>query len=157
MSRVAQDRAGGEDDADRRRDDQSGVAHGDLLEVRAEGEEQRDHAGRSPEQPEQVQAPFLPHDRVIIPARCRGRMTVPSRGRLRRGDESVMRTPWVRAPAGDARRVDSFDTVQRAWWSADGSSIYALMRGEGQDGIVVEAASGRRIATIPGDAPRNCP
>jgi hypothetical protein len=66
-------------------------------------------------------------------------------------------TLWTAAIGGIAKRVGSADTVQNAWWSADGVTIYALVRGEGPDSPVIDAASGRRIAVIPNDAPRACP
>ncbi|MEA2319275.1 MAG: Dipeptidyl peptidase N-terminal region [Solirubrobacteraceae bacterium] len=65
---------------------------------------------------------------------------------------------WVRARTGDARRIGTLATVQRAWWSSDGSALYALVHGDGADGLIVDTASSRSIATIPGDAPtRACP
>jgi hypothetical protein len=67
-------------------------------------------------------------------------------------------TLWTRSLAGATTRVGVFDTVERAWWSADGSTIYALVRGDGADGQVVDALSGKHTATIPGDAgTRGCP
>lgn len=58
---------------------------------------------------------------------------------------------WVTALTGQPRRVGTLDTVQSAWWSSDGSTIYALVRGTAQDGRVIDVMSGRMIATIPGD------
>lgn len=66
-------------------------------------------------------------------------------------------TLWTRAVGGIAKRIGSADTVQNAWWSADGLTLYALVRGEGPDSPVIDASSGRRIAVIPNDAPRACP
>lgn len=66
-------------------------------------------------------------------------------------------TLWTTAVGGTAKRIGSADTVQNAWWSADGLTIYALVRGDGPDSPVIDASSGRRIAVIPNDAPRACP
>ena len=58
MPRVAQDRAGGQREAEERRDHKAQVArHG--LEVGAEGEEQRNDADGCSEHPEQVRACLL--------------------------------------------------------------------------------------------------
>lgn len=64
MAGIAQDRPGGQHEADERSDDESCVARHDL-EVRTEGEEQGDDARGSPEDPEQVQAPLLRHDQPV--------------------------------------------------------------------------------------------
>jgi hypothetical protein len=66
-------------------------------------------------------------------------------------------TLWTAALGGIARRIGTAETVQNAWWSADGLTIYALVRGDGPDSLVIEASSGRRIAVIPNDAPPACP
>jgi hypothetical protein len=66
-------------------------------------------------------------------------------------------TLWTTAVGGAAKRIGSADTVQDAWWAADGLTIYALVRGDGADSPIIEAASGRWIAVIPNDAPRACP
>jgi dipeptidyl aminopeptidase/acylaminoacyl peptidase len=66
-------------------------------------------------------------------------------------------TLWTTAVGGTAKRIGSADTVQNAWWSSDGLTIYALVRGDGPDSPVIDASSGRRIAVIPNDAPRACP
>jgi Tol biopolymer transport system component len=64
---------------------------------------------------------------------------------------------WVRPLSGAARRIGTLATVQRAWWSSDGGALYALVHGAGADGLIVDAVTGRSIATIPNDAPRTCP
>jgi Tol biopolymer transport system component len=57
---------------------------------------------------------------------------------------------WVRSlGATDAKQVGRIQTAQAAWWSTDGGTIYALAAGDGAEGIIVNAASGQRIATIP--------
>lgn len=66
-------------------------------------------------------------------------------------------TLWTTAVGGVAKRIGSADTVENAWWSADGATIYALVRGGGPDSPVIDASSGRRIAVILNDAPRACP
>jgi len=64
---------------------------------------------------------------------------------------------WVRPLTGAARRIGTLATVQRAWWSSDGSALYALIHGTGLDGLIVDANTGRSIAAIPNDAPHTCP
>ena len=56
---------------------------------------------------------------------------------------------WVRALGSTAAsRIGNIQTAQAAWWSADGGTIYALVAGSGTDGIIVNAMTGQRIATI---------
>ena len=65
---------------------------------------------------------------------------------------------WVRALGSSAAsRIGNIQTAQAAWWSSDGGTIYALVAGSGTDGIIVNAMTGQRIATIPdGGPPRPC-
>jgi hypothetical protein len=66
---------------------------------------------------------------------------------------------WVRSlGATEAKQVGNIQTAQAAWWSSDGGTIYALVAGSGTEGIIVNALTGQRIATIPdGGPPRPCP
>ncbi len=66
---------------------------------------------------------------------------------------------WVRSlGANDARRIGDISTAQAAWWSSDGGAIYALVAGSGREGLVVNAMTGQRIATIPEGGPASpCP
>jgi dipeptidyl aminopeptidase/acylaminoacyl peptidase len=67
-------------------------------------------------------------------------------------------TVWVQPLVGAARRVGTIATAKRAWWSADGTTILALVPGKGMDADLVDAASGRKIATITDAGPtRACP
>jgi Tol biopolymer transport system component len=63
---------------------------------------------------------------------------------------SFQRSIWVRSlGAADAKQIGSIQTAQAAWWSSDGGTIYALVAGSGTEGIIVNAATGQTIATIP--------
>jgi Tol biopolymer transport system component len=60
------------------------------------------------------------------------------------------RSIWVRSPgAADAKQIGSVQTAQAAWWSSDGGTIYALVAGNGTEGIIMNATTGQTIATIP--------
>jgi hypothetical protein len=74
---IAQDRASGQDEAKERRDHEPCFAHRGL-EVRAEGEEQRDDPDGRSEHPEQVSASLLRHDRASIACARLAGMTDPS-------------------------------------------------------------------------------
>lgn len=65
---------------------------------------------------------------------------------------------WTRTLGGAVKRVGNTVAAKEAWWSADGSTIYALVRGSGQDADLIDTSSGRRIATVPNDVPAlSCP
>jgi hypothetical protein len=66
---------------------------------------------------------------------------------------------WVRSlGTTDAQRIGNIQTAQAAWWSSDGATIYALVAGDGTEGIIVNAMTGQHIATIlEGGPPRPCP
>lgn len=67
-------------------------------------------------------------------------------------------TVWVQPLVGTAKRVGTIATAKRAWWSADGTTVLALVPGKVMDADLVEAVSGRKIATIPDAGPtRACP
>jgi hypothetical protein len=72
---------------------------------------------------------------------------------------SFVSSVWVRSlDAASARQVGNIQNAQAAWWSADGGTIYALVAGSGTEGIVINASTGQRIATIPEAGPsRPCP
>jgi hypothetical protein len=83
VTRVAQDRAGGQREADKRCDQEAHIAR-HRLEMRAESKEQSDETDRCSEHPEQVSASLLRHRKARIadhwPGRHYGSVTV-RRGR----------------------------------------------------------------------------
>jgi hypothetical protein len=65
---------------------------------------------------------------------------------------------WTMVPGDPATRAGTIDTARQAWWSADGNTIFALVRGSGSDADVIDATTGRKIATIPNTVQtRACP
>lgn len=63
-------------------------------------------------------------------------------------------TVWLRSlGSADARQIGTLTTVQDAWWSADGSAVYALVSDVGGAAAVVNAQTGQRVAAIPGGGP----
>ncbi len=68
-------------------------------------------------------------------------------------------TVWMRSlGSADSRQIGNLTTVQGAWWSADGNSVYALVSDPGGGAAVVNAQTGQRIAIIPDGGPTfTCP
>lgn len=67
-------------------------------------------------------------------------------------------TVWIQPLVGPAKRVGNLATVEKAWWSADGTAVLALVPGKGMDAEIVDAVTGLKIATIPeAGLTRTCP
>jgi dipeptidyl aminopeptidase/acylaminoacyl peptidase len=56
---------------------------------------------------------------------------------------------WISSTAGARRRFGTIANADTAWWSRDGTTVYALVPGTGAGADIVDAATGRRIAALP--------
>lgn len=62
-------------------------------------------------------------------------------------------TIWTSAPGATAWQMGRRSDADAAWWGADGTTVYALVRGDGASADLIDALTGQTVARIPDAVP----